>query len=245
MNSISEFQKECEQRIASYEKNMQLRRAADIFIAESVIPKYSYNFTWLGRPIIQYPQDMIAVQEIIWQTKPDLIIETGIAHGGSLIFHASILQLLGRGKVLGIDLDIRKHNRSEIENHPLANMITMLEGSSTSPEIIGKVVKFALDFKKIMVVLDSNHTYDHVIKELELYAPIVSEGSYLIVFDTFIENLPPSLYPDRPWEKGNNPMTAVRNFLNVSKDFEVDRNIQNKLLITTAPEGYLRKKKIN
>ena len=203
--------------------------------------EYSYHFTWLGRPIIQYPQDIIALQELIWQVKPDLIIETGIAHGGSLIFSASMLELLGgNGQVLGIDIDIRAHNRVEIEKHPMFKRITMIQGSSTDPEITKKVYEFAKAKKKILVVLDSLHTHDHVAKELELYSPLVSKGSYLIVFDTIVEDMPDDSFPDRPWGKGNNPKTAVWEFLKKNDRFVIDKDIENKLLITVAPDGFLK-----
>jgi cephalosporin hydroxylase len=202
---------------------------------------YSYNFTWLGRPIIQFPQDVIAIQELIWKVKPDLIIETGIAHGGSLIFSASMMELLGgNGHVLGIDIDIRKHNRVEIESHPMFKRITMIQGSSTDPEIAKKVYALARGKKKILVVLDSMHTHDHVAKELELYSPLVSSGSYLIVFDTIIEDMPDNFFPDRPWGKGDNPKTAVWEFLKNNDRFIIDKEMENKLLITVAPDGYLK-----
>lgn len=205
--------------------------------------EYSYHFTWLGRPIIQYPQDMIAVQEIIWQIKPDLIIETGIARGGSLIFYASLLELIGDGKVLGIDLDIRRHNRIEIENHPLSKRIIMIEGSSVDEGIVKKVFQFARNKKRVLIILDSNHTHEHVLQEMEAYSPLVTKGSYLIVFDTIIEEISdpskPSPYK-RPWGKGNNPKTAVKTFLKRSNRFVIDAQIENKLMITVAPCGYLR-----
>jgi cephalosporin hydroxylase len=203
--------------------------------------KYSYHFTWLGRPIIQYPQDIVAMQEIIWDTKPDLIIETGIAHGGSLIFYASILELIGGfGEILGIDIDIREHNRVEIEKHSMFSRITMIQGSSIDPEIVKRVYDFAQEKKKILVILDSMHTYEHVIKELELYSPLVTNGSYLIVFDTIIEDMPDDSFPDRSWGKGNNPKTAVWEFLKKNDRFVIDKEIVNKLLITVAPDGYLK-----
>ncbi len=203
--------------------------------------KYTYNFSWLGRPIIQFPQDMIAMQEIIWQIKPDLIIETGIAHGGSLIFYASMLELLGNnGQILGIDIDIREHNLVEIEKHPMFKRITMIEGSSIDEEIAKQVHDFTKDKKQIMVVLDSMHTHDHVLKELELYSPLVTKGSYCVVFDTVIDDLPDEMFPDRPWDKGNNPKTAVWEFLKTNDRFVVDKEIENKLLITVAPDGYLK-----
>ena len=203
--------------------------------------EYSYHFTWLGRPIIQYPQDIILMQELIWQIKPDLIIETGIAHGGSLIFSASMMELLGgTGQVLGIDIDIREHNRVEIESHPMFKRITMIQGSSTDSEIVKKVYAFAKDKKKILVILDSLHTHDHVATELELYSPLVSAGSYLVVFDTIIEDMPEDHFLDRPWGKGNNPKTAVWEFLKKNDRFVIDKEIENKLLITVAPDGYLK-----
>jgi len=211
------------------------------WIIGSADKKYSYNFSWMGRPIIQYPQDIIAMQEIIWDIKPDLIIETGIAHGGSLVFYASMLELIGNtGTVIGIDIDIRKHNREAIENHPMFKRIHLIEGSSTDSKIIKQVRKEASDKKTIMVILDSNHTHEHVLKELRAFAPLVTKGSYCVVFDTIIEKMPEGSFPDRPWDIGNNPWTAVHQFLNETDRFEIDTTIPNKLLITVAPDGYLR-----
>ena len=241
MNPIERFRKECLERTKLNRKNDKLVNAARAFMKESTLPQYSYNFTWLGRPIIQYPQDIIAMQEIIWQIKPDLIIETGIAHGGSLIFFASMLELLGGDEqVLGIDIDIREHNRMEIEKHPMFKRITMIEGSSIDEEIAKQVHDFTKDKKQIMVVLDSMHSHDHVLKELELYSPLVTKGSYCVVFDTVIDDMPDEMFPDRPWDKGNNPKTAVWEFLKTNDRFVVDNEIENKLLITVAPDGYLK-----
>ena len=203
--------------------------------------KYSYNFTWLGRPIIQYPQDMVAMQEIVWFVRPDLIIETGIAHGGSLIFYASLLELIGNGEILGVDIDIRQHNRLEIERHAMFKRITMIEGSSISEGTLEQVRDFSRGKERVMVCLDSCHTHEHVKMELDEYSSLVTKGSYLVVFDTVIENLPDELNQDRPWGKGNNPMTAVAAFLESNKDFVVDEEIQRKLLITVAPGGYLKR----
>jgi cephalosporin hydroxylase len=185
----------------------------------------------------------MAMQEIIWKVKPDLVIETGIAHGGSLIFYASMLELIGgNGRVLGIDIDIRKHNRVEIERHPLVKRITMIQGSSTNEGVVQQACNFARGrrSKSVLIVLDSNHTHDHVLRELELYSPLVTQGSYLVVFDTIIEDMPRDFFPDRPWSKGNNPKTAVQEFLKTNDRFVVDKEIQNKLLITVAPDGYLK-----
>ena len=242
MNQTEQFRQECLKRIKTNKKNELLINAAKSFVKESTLPKYSYNFTWLGRPIIQYPQDIIATQEIIWQVKPDLIIETGIAHGGSLIFSASLLELLaGDGQVLGIDIDIREHNKVEIEKHPMYKRITMIEGSSIDEKIAKQVYDFAKDKKRVMVFLDSMHTHDHVLKELELYSTLVRKGSYLVVFDTIIEDMPEDFFPERPWGKGNNPKTAVWEFLKTNDRFEIDKEIENKLLITVAPDGWLKR----
>lgn len=243
MDAVDEFKKECMNRINEYPKNEDLQEAAASFMNNTINAKYSYNFSWMGRPIIQYPQDILAMQEIIWNIKPDVIIETGIAHGGSLIFYASMLELLGEnGLVIGIDIDIRKHNRAEIEKHPMFKRIKMIEGSSIDESIIEKLRKIT-EGKKVLVCLDSNHTHEHVLRELELYAPLVSVGSYCVVFDTIVEDMPTGSYPDRPWDKGNNPKTAVYEFLKKNDHFEIDKNIENKLLITVAPDGYLRRVK--
>ncbi len=239
---ISEFIEERKQRIQSNGENKDLKDAAKVFNEVSHTAQYSYNFSWMGRPIIQYPQDMIAMQEIIWEVKPDLIIETGIAHGGSLIYYASLLELIGKGEVLGIDIDIRTHNKIEIEKHPMCKRITMIEGSSISDVTILKVKEIADGKNTILVVLDSNHTHLHVIKELELYAHFVSINSYLVVFDTIVEDLPSNYFKEkRPWGIGNNPQTAVQEFLKSNKNFVIDENIDNKLLISVAPKGYLKR----
>jgi cephalosporin hydroxylase len=228
-------------QIARMAADPKLAALAHELFLQSVEYKYSYNFSWLGRPIIQYPQDIIAAQEIIWQVKPDMIIETGIAHGGSLIFYASMLELLGGvGHVLGIDIDIRAHNRAEIERHPLFKRITMLQGSSIDDQIAQQVYAFVRYKQRVLVVLDSNHTHEHVRKELEFYAPLVTKGSYLIIFDTVVEDMPDRFFPDRPWGRGNNPKTAVQEFLATNDRFEVDREIEGKLLLTVAPSGYLK-----
>lgn len=203
--------------------------------------RYSYNFNWLGRPIIQFPQDVVAMQELIWGVRPDLVIETGVAHGGSLVLYASMLELIGgEGSVLGVDIDIRAHNRAAIEAHPMARRIQLLEGSSIDPDIVERVRKVASGRSRVMVVLDSNHTHEHVSRELELYAPLVKRGSYLVVMDTIIDDLPDDYFPERAWGPGDNPKTAVREFLRATERFEVDRELEAKLLITVAPGGYLR-----
>jgi len=205
--------------------------------------KYSYNFSWMGRPIIAYPQDMVAMQEIIWDVKPDLIIETGVAHGGSVVYYASLLELIGQeGLVLGIDIDIRKHNRDLIEAHPMMKRISLIEGSSVSKEIVDQVKKIAASKKRILVSLDSNHTHDHVLAELNLYAPLVSKDSYCVVFDTIVEDLPADYdWSPRTWGKGNNPKTAVQEFLKKHDEFMIDKSMNDKLLISVAPDGYLKR----
>lgn len=254
---MNDFEKEVSERIAAMPNNKAFCGAAANFMLESTQPKYSYNFGWMGRPIIQYPQDIVAMQELIWQIKPDLIIETGIAHGGSLILSASMLALLdmcdaietgtpldpnkSKRTVLGIDIDIRPHNRAAIEAHPMASRIQMIQGSSIAPEIIEQVKQTAKGYERVLVCLDSNHTHHHVLAELEAYAPLTSTGSYCVVFDTIIEDLPADMFPDRPWGPGNNPKTAVREFLVRHPQFEIDKSIQNKLLITVAPDGFLKR----
>lgn len=195
----------------------------------------------MGRPIIQYPQDMIAMQEIIWKLQPDLIIETGIAHGGSLIYYASLLELIGKGEILGIDIDIREHNRIEIEKHPMYKRIKMIQGSSVTQETIDQVASIAKDKKTVLVTLDSNHTHDHVLQELQLYAPFVTKDSYLVCFDTIVEDLPNDYLPGRAWSQGDNPKTAVWEFLKSNSDFVIDKHIDHKLLISVAPDGYLKR----
>lgn len=240
-NLIEAFKEERKNRIAANGSNQALLKAADTFNLESNKAQYSYNFSWMGRPIIQYPQDMIAMQEIIWNVKPDLIIETGIAHGGSLIYYASLLELIGKGEVLGIDIDIREHNKKEIEAHPMFKRIKMIQGPSTSNEVIEKVKEYAKGKERVLVCLDSNHTYEHVLQEMQLYAPFVTVNSYLVVFDTIVEDLPDGYLPGRPWGKGNNPKTAVFKFLKTNDQFVIDKEVDNKLLISVAPSGYLRR----
>ncbi|HVS97176.1 MAG TPA: cephalosporin hydroxylase family protein [Puia sp.] len=240
-NPILRFIEERNQRIRDNEKNPSLRAAAESFNVASNTAQYSYNFSWMGRPIIQYPQDMIVMQELIWQVKPDLIIETGIAHGGSLIFYASLLELIGKGEVLGIDIDIREHNRREIEKHPMFRRIRMIQGSSIDEDTASQVRDAARGKESVMVCLDSNHTHEHVLRELELYAPLVTPGSYIVVFDTIVEDLPDNYLPGRPWARGNNPKTAVREFLSKNRDFVVDHDIDSKIMISVAPGGYIRR----
>jgi len=247
MNEIEKFQEETKVRVLENSKNKELLKSSENFILETIKAGYSYNFSWMGRPIIQYPQDMIAMQEIIWEVKPDLIIETGIAHGGSLIFSASMLTLLEvsgeieKGEVLGIDIDIRAHNKDAIETHPMSKKITMLQGSSIDKDMISKVHEFAKRGKKILVCLDSNHTHNHVLAELNAYADLVSIGSYCIVFDSIVEDLPSDCFDDRPWGLGDNPKTAVWKYLKENDDFIIDKDIENKILISVAPDGYLKR----
>lgn len=254
---MSDFKEEVSERIAAVPSDKQLCASAGAFMRASILPNYSYNFTWQGRPVIQYPQDMVAMQELIWQIKPDLIIETGIAHGGSLIFSASMLALLdmcdaieagetidpkvSKRKVLGIDIDIRTHNRAAIEAHPMSSRIQMIQGSSIAPDIIAQVKAVAADYSRVLVCLDSNHTHEHVLAELEAYAPLTSVDSYCVVFDTVVEDMPADMFPDRPWGPGNNPKTAVWEYLKTHPEFEIDKSIQDKLLITVAPDGYLKR----
>ena len=253
------FKEECAQEIDVLGKDQELKRLTLDWMNAANALKYSYHFEWLGRPIIQYPQDVVALQEIIWEVKPDLIIETGIAHGGSLILSASMLALLdmfdaieakksfdprhSQRRVLGIDIDIRAHNREAIEAHPLASRIDMIQGSSIDPAITQKVRKIASKYQKVLVCLDSNHTHDHVLAELEAYAPLVTKGSYCCVFDTVIDDMPQDMFPNRPWGPGNNPKTAVKEYLTGHPEYQLDKNREDKILITVAPGGYLSRVK--
>lgn len=257
MNEVEKFNLERKDRVKSYETNSTLKELASDWVYHSMQGKYVYNFDWLECPIIQYPNDIVAMQELIWKVKPDLIIETGIAHGGSLVFSASMLALLDmteaienntifdpnkiNKKVLGIDIDIRAHNRTAIESHPMAKYIQMIEGSSIEISIIEQVKNIAKNYECILVCLDSNHTHEHVLAELNAYAELVSKNSYCVVFDTFVEDMPDDLFPERPWAMGNNPKTAVKKFLETNKSFIIDQSIQNKLLITVAPDGFLKR----
>jgi cephalosporin hydroxylase len=254
---MTDFKTEIRDRVAANAANAPLKEAALAFLRASIGPQYSYNFHWMDRPIIQYPQDMVAMQELIWEVKPDLIIETGIAHGGSLILSASILALLdmceaigegrtmdpaqSRRKVLGIDIDIRAHNRAAIDAHPMRSRIEMIEGSSIDANIVTKVHDFAKDYQRVLVCLDSNHTHDHVRAELDHYAPLASVASYCVVFDTLIEDMGAGAYPDRPWGPGDNPKTAVWDFVKTNPDFVVDEAISDRLLISVAGGGFLRR----
>lgn len=240
---VSAFQQEVAQNIENLEADSDLQAMSRVWVREITRYKYAYNFTWMGRPIIQFPQDMIAMQEIIWELKPDLIIETGIAHGGSILYYASLLELIGEdGFVLGIDVDIRAHNRTAIEAHPMVKRVKMIQGSSVDEATMAQVRAVAEGKQRVMVVLDSNHSHEHVLKELELYSPLVTRGSYLVVFDTLVEDMPEDLLHDhhRPWGKGNNPKTAVWEFLKHTDRFEIDKAIEAKILITVAPDGYLK-----
>jgi cephalosporin hydroxylase len=263
------FDDEVRARIAAAASDPAFRQASHDWMRISMESRYSYNFAWLSRPIIQYPQDIVAMQELIWAVRPDLIIETGIAHGGSLVLSASMLALLdycdaaqagttldprrSRRKVLGVDIDIRAHNRAAIEAHPMAHHIQMVQGSSIDEAIVAQVRAVAREHQRVLVCLDSNHTHAHVLAELELYAPLTSVGSYCCVFDTVVEDMPPGTFPDRPWDKGNSPKTAVREYLaGLEREprqgadgsplaFEVDHVVEDKLLITVAPHGYLKR----
>lgn len=244
MNPIEEFYRERTRDIADMVNDENLQKLTISWLQAAGKYKYGYNFRWLDRPIIQLPGDILALQELIWTVKPDLIIETGIAHGGSIIYSASMLELLGGdGTVVGIDIDIRRHNRYEIEKHPMFKRITMLEGSSTDESLVTQVENFTKGKKSIMVFLDSNHTHEHVLKELQIYSRYVSVNSYIVVFDTMIEFFPDETNNDRPWGVGNNPWTAAQEFLKYNKNFVIDKSIDNKVLLTTNIDGYLKRVK--
>lgn len=257
MGIYEKFLEEGREEVAAMAEDAVVHDTAQKFRLAVRKYKYPYHFEWLGRPIIQYPTDIVAVQELIWHVKPDLIIETGIAHGGSLIFSASMLTLLDyadavnqdpamtsvklRRHVVGVDVDIRPHNRAAIEAHPFSSRITMIEGSSVDPKIVNSIYSLAEKAERVMVCLDSNHTHAHVLAELEAYAPLTSIGSYCIAFDTIIEDTPAHLFPDRPWGPGNNPKTAVKKYLKTHPEFEIDHSVYNKLQLSVAPDGYLKR----
>lgn len=242
MNEVEKFAAERAMAVTEMGADQALRAKSIDWMVHADRYKYTYNFTWMGRPIIKFPNDMVAQQEIVWRTRPDLIIETGIAHGGSIIFSASLLELLGKGRVVGIDVDIRAHNRAEIEKHPMAKRITMIEGGSTDPAVFAQVRELARGATSVMVILDSNHTHQHVYDELKLYADLVTVDNYVILPDTFIEFFPKGYYASsRPWDVGNNPWTAMKQFMAERTDFEIDPEPVNKSLITESFDGYLRR----
>jgi cephalosporin hydroxylase len=256
MNEFDRFNVERQKNIDKLARDAELRKTGIKMLSESAKYNYSFNFEWMARPIIQYPQDIVAFQEIVWNVKPDLIIEMGIAHGGSLILSASLLAMLDlcehgqttlkpdseySRRVVAVDIDIREHNRKAIEEHPLSPRIKLIEGSSIDKKIIEQVKKEAVGYKNILVCLDSNHTHDHVLAELDAYAPLTSKGSYCLVFDTVIEDMPEEMFHDRPWGPGNNPKTAVWEYLRTHPEFEIDKSIEDKLLITVAPDGFLKR----
>jgi len=255
--------------IESAGRDEDFRRQSQAWVQASIRHNYAQNFTWLGRPAIQVPQDLYAVQELIWACRPDLVIETGIAHGGSLVMSASMLALVdycdavaaggpfdpraSRRKVVGVDIDIRPHNKAAIDSHPLRHKITAIQGSSVAPEVLDQIARHADGHDRVMVFLDSNHTHDHVLQELELYAPFVSQGSYCVVWDTGVEDLPADMCADRPWGKGDNPKTAVWEYMRRLKDedrtardgaalrFDYDYTIEHKIMITASPDGFLKR----
>lgn len=241
MNPHEQFKLEVQSNIEGLKQDHDVQALSRIWLREITPHKYAYNFSWMGRPIIQFPQDMMAMQEIVWAVRPDLIIETGIAHGGSILFYASLLELMGHGAVLGIDIDIRSHNRQAILEHPMSKRVRMIEGSSVDAAVVAQV-QAAAKGKRAIVVLDSNHTHAHVLAELRAYAPLVCEGGYCIVMDTLVEDMPQRFFTeDRPWRVGDNPKTAVAAYLRSDDRFEVDADLEAKLLITVAPGGYLRR----
>ena len=247
MDPIEAFKSQVAENIDGLASDKDVHGLSRIWSRETNRYGYTYNFSWLGRPIIQYPQDILAIQELIWSIQPDLIIETGIAHGGSLIFSASMLELNAAcggpqdAEVLGVDIDIRAHNRVAIEAHPMSKRIFMIQGSSIAPEIVEKVRAKAAGKQRVLVCLDSNHTHEHVLAELQAYAQLTSVGSYCVVFDTLIEDMPADMFSDRPWGPGNSPKTAVWEYLKAHSEFEIDKNMNHKLLISVAPDGYLKR----
>jgi cephalosporin hydroxylase len=243
-DAVTAFSAEVDRNIEALKESEEVKLLASELFQHMTRLRYTYNFTWMGRPIIQMPQDILAMQEIIWKVKPGLIIETGVAHGGSLVFYASMLELLDNdGFVVGVELNLREHNRVALQMHPMWKRIRLVDGSSTDPATVEQVKQYAKRHTPVLVCLDSNHTHDHVLNELKLYAPLVSIGSYLVVFDTIIEALPDDTYTDRPWGKNNNPKTAVQEFLRTDDRFVIDDRIDAQLLLSVLPGGYLKRLK--
>jgi cephalosporin hydroxylase len=237
-----DYQQEKKDRIARFGSDAEFRALSNQWRAMALERKYMNNFSWLGRPLIQLPMDAMALQEIIWTVKPELVIETGVAHGGSLVLSASMLEMIGHGSVVGVDIEIRSHNRQAIESHPLGHRIQLIEGSSTAPDVVAQVRAAAAGKKSVLVCLDSNHTHAHVLAELQAYADLVTVGSYCVVFDTFVEDMPDDyVWTDRPWGKGDNPKTAVWEWLRSHPEFEIDKSVEDRLLVTSAPDGFLKR----
>jgi cephalosporin hydroxylase len=247
-----QFAVECSNEVSDQGQNTKLRELSNQWINEAAKHNYSYHFEWLGRPIIQHPQDMIAVQQILWEIQPDVVIETGIARGGSLIYSASILELITQcggpqaAKVVGIDIDIREHNRTAVEAHPMFKRIEMIQGSSVDDHVVAEVKTHVKPGDKVVVFLDSNHSHQHVMDELAAYSPLVTENSYCVVFDTIVEDMPDFDLSHRPWGVGDNPKTAVFEFIKSQTKtcvpaFEIDEEIENKILISVAPSGFLKR----
>ncbi len=244
-NANNQYISERDLRVENFKYDKDFISLSKKWRENAIKRKYMNNFSWMGRPLIQFPGDIMAVQELISTIKPNKVIETGIAHGGSLILSSSIMFLnnIKNAEVIGIDIDIREHNRSEINKNRFSNMITLIEGSSIDQKVFEQVSKKISSDDKVMVFLDSNHTHDHVLKELNLYSKLVSKGSYIVVFDTHVEDMPSDyIWEDRPWGKGNNPKTAVHKWIKLNKNFEIDNYLENKLLLTSAPDGFLYKR---
>jgi cephalosporin hydroxylase len=229
--------------IALGEDDVAFREARDAFITVDKY-RYPYLWTWLGIPIIQMPADIMATQEVIWETKPDIIIETGVARGGSVLFLASMLQLIGRGKVIGVDIDIRPHNRNSIEEHPLSSRVRLIQGSSIASETLAQVKAMIPPSAAVMVILDADHSYQHVREELEVYGPLVTPGQYLVVADTLLGRLDPTQTPTERsaiWKPGNEPLAALSDYLSTNAQFKVDAPLNGKLVFASSPGGYVRR----
>ncbi len=235
-----EFEKSKRQFARKMANRSDLKELARELFIQSDQQNYAYQWNWLGVPIIQVPADIVAFQEIIWETKPDLIIETGVAWGGSLVFEASILELIGNGEVIGIDVTIPEKNRKVISAYAFSRRIHLIEGSSTDEAVFEEVKSRIAPDAKVAVVLDSNHTHDHVLAELRLYGPLVTPGQYLVCADTIVEQIPEQEHRPRPWGPGNNPKTALDAYLAETDRFEPDQYTNDKLLVTCSPGGYLR-----
>jgi cephalosporin hydroxylase len=234
-----EFDTERSSLIASLGSDVDLKRDGISFVNSSNLKKYAYTWNWMGLPVIQMPEDLIKVQEIIFETKPDIILETGVAWGGSLLFYASILKSMNHGKVIGIDITIPEHNRTAIMNSRGSELVTLIEGSSVSQDIFKQVNAIIPRNAKVLLILDSHHTHDHVMKELELWSPLVTKGNYLVVCDTIVEFIDAPADRVRAWSKGNNPFTATTDFLSSNIRFSTENEFNKKTLTSFHPHGFL------
>ncbi len=237
----NQFNEEKKENIKKAYDNPELHKSALDFITKSDQHNYAYNWTWLDMPIIQMPEDIMLVQEIIWETKPDIIIETGIAWGGSVVLYASILELIGKGQVLAIDKVLPQHNIDAIMKYNFSSRIKLFEGSSIDESIVNAIRDIIKPTDKVMVLLDSNHTHAHVYEELKIWESFVTSGQYLVISDTIVEEIPEQTHRSRSWGHGDNPMTALNQFLSENNKFTRENDYNHKAICSFTRNGYLKR----